>query len=160
MKLGKCGKGLQNSAYLYKGGKGMIIRTATCLSFAVVYLMAAPAALAQTGGETVVVTYPAPVEPGDLNWNTQRNVIESHQYDRLLETNSSFRMARIRKECGPITHPQLHSDCIASFDQYEPLATSTSSPRRVASSTSSHRHEAHDIGSSASPRHYQSDYAR
>jgi hypothetical protein len=60
-----------------------------------------------------------------VNWNPQRNLMEAQQYDRLLETNPAFRMARIRKECGPITDPQLRADCIASFDQYEPLVAST-----------------------------------
>ena len=76
-------------------------------------------------------------------------------HGREREALQSGRQCRRRR-----TDPQLHSDCIASFDQYEPLAASTSSPRTVASSMSSHRHEAHDIGSSASPRHYQSDYGR
>jgi hypothetical protein len=42
--------------------------------------------------------------------------------DRLLETNGSFRQARMRRECGPITDPQLRQSCIDSFTQYEPAA--------------------------------------
>jgi hypothetical protein len=45
-------------------------------------------------------------------------VIESKQYERLLRTNPAFRQARMRKECGPITDPQLHQSRIASFEQY------------------------------------------
>jgi hypothetical protein len=135
----------------------IIIKIATCLSLAVAAcLTTASAALAQMGGETVIVTHPVPVEPGDINWNPQRNLMQSHEYDRLLETKLSFRMARVRKECGPITDPQLHSDCIASFDQYEPLVASTPSPQRFASSTRSHPHQAQGVGSSAAPQHYQS----
>jgi hypothetical protein len=54
------------------------------------------------------------------NWSARRNVIESAHYDRLLETNPGFRQARMRKECGPVTDPQLHADCLASFNQDEP----------------------------------------
>jgi hypothetical protein len=42
-------------------------------------------------------------------------VIESKQYERLLQTNRAFREARMRKECGSISDPQLHQSCIASF---------------------------------------------
>src|SRR5262245_22335633 len=61
----------------------------------------------------------------------RQNVVQSERYDRLLETNRSFRQARMRRECGPITDPQLRQNCLASFAQYEP-ATPTST-RRVAS---------------------------
>ena len=45
--------------------------------------------------------------PGDTSpsWSPQRDVTESAQYDRLLETNPAFRDSRIRRECGPITDP-------------------------------------------------------
>jgi hypothetical protein len=52
-------------------------------------------------------------------WSAHQNVIESHNYDRLVETNRSFRAARERDECGPVTDPQLHAQCIASFRRYE-----------------------------------------
>ena len=138
----------------------MVIKTATCLALAAACLATAPAARAQTSGETVAVAPPPRVDPGDLNWDPQRNLMEAQQYDRLLETNSAFRMARIRKECGPITDPQLRADCITSFDQYEPLVASTAPPQRVASSTRSRHHQPHYVGSSREPRHYQSHYGR
>jgi ABC-type sugar transport system substrate-binding protein len=53
----------------------MIIKTATWLALAAACLATAPAARAQTGGETVVVTPPARVDPGDANWDPQRNLI-------------------------------------------------------------------------------------
>jgi hypothetical protein len=136
-----------------------IIKTATCLALAAACLATAPVALAQTGDETVVVTPPPRVDPGDLNWNPIANLKEAQEYDRLLETNPSFRMARIQKECGPITDPQLHADCVASFNRFEPLVASTASPQRVASSRSSRYHQTH-YGSSRAPRHYQSQYGR
>ena len=118
----------------------MIIKTATCLALAAACLAAIPAARAQTAAETVVVSPPLRVDPGDLNWNPQRNLTEFQQYDRLLETNPRFRMARIQKECGPITDP--------------------SAPPRVASSTRSNHRRTHYVGSSTAPRHYQSNSGR
>ena len=51
--------------------------------------------------------------------SARRNVIESHQYDRALDTNRGFRQTRMRKECGPITDPELRQSCLASFSQDE-----------------------------------------
>jgi hypothetical protein len=138
----------------------MIIKTATCLALAAACLAAIPAVRAQTAAETVIVAPPPRVDPGDLNWNPQRNLTEAQQYDRLLETNPRFRMARIQKECGPITDPQLREDCIRSFDIYEPMVASASAPQRVASSTKSNHHRTHYVGSSTAPRHYQSHSGR
>jgi hypothetical protein len=61
-------------------------------------------------------------------WSARRNNIESAQYDRLVQTNMGFRQARMRKECGPIGDPQLRDQCLASFDQYEPVMTGSSAP--------------------------------
>jgi hypothetical protein len=109
-------------------------------------------------GTTGMVEPPPRVDTGDLYWNPQRNVMESQRYDQLVETNRAFREARIRKECGPITDPQLKADCIASFDQFEPLvASTTSTPRRMASSR---HHPNHNVGSSAATKHYQSSSGR
>jgi hypothetical protein len=44
------------------------------------------------------------------------NVHESELYDSVLRTNPSFRARRIEKECGPVTDPQLHAECVASFN--------------------------------------------
>ena len=109
-------------------------------------------------GTTTLAAPPPRVNRGDLYWDPQRNVMESQRYDRLVETNPMFRTARIRKECGPITDPQLKADCVASFDQYEPLVapTTTTSPRRTVYS----RHHPIHYGSSATPRHYQSSSGR
>jgi hypothetical protein len=108
---------------------------------------------------TVAVEPPPRVDPGDLHWNPQRNVMESQRYDRLVETNPAFRAARIRKECGPITDPQLKADCIASFDQFEPPVASnaTTSSRRMASAR---HHPSHNVGSSTPPKHNQSSSGR
>jgi hypothetical protein len=85
----------------------------------------------------------------------RQNVIQSERYDRLLEANGSFRQARMRRECGPITDPQLHQSCLDSFTQYEPAAAKATSARKVASSKPV-RHTAHYVGSSTAPRQHQS----
>ena len=85
----------------------------------------------------------------------RRNVIQSERYDRLLETNKSFRQARMRRECSPITDPQLRQSCFDSFPQYEPAAANATSMRRVASSKPA-RHTTPYVGSSTAPRHHQS----
>jgi hypothetical protein len=52
----------------------------------------------------------------------EENNILSARYDWLLETRPGFRAYRIRKECNPIDFvPALRADCVASFDQYEPM---------------------------------------
>jgi hypothetical protein len=56
----------------------MIIKTATCLALAAACLATAPVALAQTGAETVIVTPPPRVDPGDVNWNPVANLKEAH----------------------------------------------------------------------------------
>ena len=111
----------------------MIIKT-TSLVFAAACLMtvsAMPAAHAQPAPGTQVMTNGPQTDPGDVSpsWSARQNVIESQRYDRLLQTNRSFREARMRKECGPIPDPQLHADCIASFNQDEPYVRSSTPPR-------------------------------
>jgi hypothetical protein len=49
------------------------------------------------------------------------NVYLSRVYDYRLQTDWGFRRYRTRKECRPITIPELRQDCVASFDQYEPF---------------------------------------
>ena len=61
--------------------------------------------------------------------SARRNVIESKQYDREVETNRAFRQARMRKECGPITDPELRQSCLASFSQEESQMGSSNSSR-------------------------------
>ena len=43
------------------------------------------------------------------------NVRQSQQYEQVLNSNSSFRAKRMQQECGPITDPELHASCVASF---------------------------------------------
>ena len=85
----------------------------------------------QMGGTDVITNGPQGTPPA--NWSARQNVIQSHRYDRMVETNRGFREARMRKECGPITDQQLRQQCLASFHQDEPY-TGSSSPRRPARS--------------------------
>jgi len=98
----------------------MIMNAAVTLATAVVCLATiATASYAQTRRPTVVVKHPPIVSPGDVSesWDARQNVIDSKRYEQLLRTNPAFRQARMRKECGPITDPQLHQSCLASFNQ-------------------------------------------
>jgi len=58
-------------------------------------------------------------EPGDssASWSARRNVVDSDRYERLIHTSPAFRAARIRQECGSINEPDLHQQCVASFDE-------------------------------------------
>src|ERR1700746_518683 len=99
----------------------VMIKIATCVAF----LVACLATIATTptmARQTVVVKHPPIVSKGGVppSWSPRQNVIESKQYDRLLETNPAFRQARMRKECGPITDPELRASCLASVNQDEP----------------------------------------
>lgn len=84
--------------------------------------------LSGTGGTQLVTNGPQ-TSPGDTSpsWSAQRNVAESANYDRLVETNHAFRDARIRRECGPITDPTLRASCEASFGRYEPAGRTATS---------------------------------
>ena len=64
-------------------------------------------------------------------WSARQNVVQSRRYDRMLESSLGFRNSRERRECGPITLPDLRAQCLASFRQYEPVMVGSSSvPRR------------------------------
>jgi len=82
-------------------------------------------------GDNTQQSYPGQANQGDMpqSGEARRNLIESERYDRSLESNRKFRQARMRKECGPITDPQLRQSCLASFNQDEPY-TGSSTPHR------------------------------
>jgi hypothetical protein len=48
--------------------------------------------------------------------SAQQNVRESEQYQQLVCNNAAFRARRMQEECGPISDPQLHQSCLASFE--------------------------------------------
>jgi hypothetical protein len=85
-------------------------------------MAALPMAHAQYAAENQVITN-GPQSSGverSGGWSAEQNVRESERYHRLLEQNRRFREARMRTECGPITDPQLHQQCIDSFAQFSP----------------------------------------
>jgi hypothetical protein len=95
--------------------KGLAIAAVCLLTIATV-----PASDATAQGQTVTVKHAPITSPGDVSGSSspQQNVIESKQYELLLRTNPAFRKARMQKECGPITDPQLRQSCLASFERY------------------------------------------
>jgi hypothetical protein len=50
------------------------------------------------------------------NESAEQNVRQSQQYESLVCSNAAFRAKRIQQECGPISDPQLHQSCLATFD--------------------------------------------
>jgi hypothetical protein len=117
----------------------MLSKSVASLAFATAALaaVAATPAGAQMAaqpypGGTQTVTNGPQADPGDTSssWSARQNVIQSERYDKALETNRGFREARMKKECGPITDPQLHQQCLASFNQAEPF-TGSSTPHRT-----------------------------
>ena len=130
----------------------MLLKSATSLVFATAALAAIAAtpvgaqmAATPYAGGTQVMTNGPQADAGDMspNWSARQNVIESQRYDKLLESNRGFREARMRKECGPITDPQLHQQCLDSFAQYEPSGGAATG-----------------YGSSNAPGNYPSNYGR
>jgi hypothetical protein len=101
-----------------------------------------PAAPSAAGPSNTDVVTNGPQGSPAPNWSARRNVIESERYDRLLESNPGFRQARMRRECGPITDPQLHQQCLDSFAQYEPAGAATG----YGSSTSARHHYRSNAG--------------
>ena len=100
----------------------MITNAAVTLATAAVCLATiatASVAYSQTRRPTVVVKHAPIVSPGDVStsWDARQNVIDSKAYERLLATNPAFRRERKRIECGPITDPELHQSCLASFER-------------------------------------------
>jgi hypothetical protein len=59
---------------------------------------------------------PAPLPTN--NPEASANVKESEAYSQLLRTNPGFRKKREQIECGPISDPQLHQQCVNSFEAY------------------------------------------
>jgi hypothetical protein len=79
------------------------------------------AALATTSAQAASVPNKAH-SYGRSHATPAENVRKSQWYDHLLSTNASFWTHRMRKECGPIVNdPELRSECVGSFDVYEPV---------------------------------------
>jgi hypothetical protein len=97
------------------------LTTLACAAVCLTAVGAIPAAHAQYGGTQVITNGPVSSGVGGkANWSPRRNVVESKQYTQLLQTNRGFRNTRKRRECGPITDPQLRESCLESFNTYSP----------------------------------------
>ena len=66
------------------------------------------------------------LQNGQWVWSPRLNVRNSERYEHLVQASPGFRQARMRKECGPITDPKLHENCIASFNGNEGTAYGSS----------------------------------
>jgi hypothetical protein len=84
----------------------MSIRSPTVLAMALVFACGVAAA-AQTAGQDARET--------ERYQSAHQNVVESEAYSRLLCANPGFRARRRKIECGPIGDPQLHAQCLDSF---------------------------------------------
>ena len=73
----------------------------------VFWVLATVLALALSGGASAQQT---PPDPG-----AAANVRQSQTYEQVLQSNPSFRAKRMQQECGPVTDPELHASCVASF---------------------------------------------
>jgi hypothetical protein len=94
---------------------------AASLAFSAVLLAAlatTPIARAEmnANGADVVSTGPQ-ANPHDNSGPspTRQNLRDSQRYEAVVHSNSGYRASRVKKECGPITDPQLHASCVASF---------------------------------------------
>ena len=98
----------------------MIINTALTLGVGVALLATiATATAAHAQQAQIVVKHRPIVSQGDVSesWDARQNVTDSKRYEQLLATNPAFRRERMQRECGPITDPQLHQSCLASFNR-------------------------------------------
>ncbi len=100
---------------MVKIGMAFVFAAAACL----VTIADSPSAYAQTARRTVMVKHPPVVNPGDTSssWSAEQNIRDAKRYEQMLRTNPGFRKARMQKECGGITIPELRESCLASFNQ-------------------------------------------
>jgi hypothetical protein len=78
--------------------------------------------LALTAAALVVMTAGLAIAQAPLPTNNPEalaNVRASKQYSAVIRSNPGFRQKRMQIECGPITDPQLHASCLASFAAYQ-----------------------------------------
>ena len=75
-------------------------------------LLAGVAAVLIGGFAAAAGAQPMPTDPECRSRMSARAGNTSRRSDK----NSSFRAKRLEQECGPITDPQLHASCVASFN--------------------------------------------
>jgi hypothetical protein len=81
-----------------------------------------PAAIALVAVAGVAAAQSRPSE------SAEQNVRASRQYESAVCSNPAFRAKRIAQECGPVTDPELHQSCVASFDCGPPRRGSQKAP--------------------------------
>ena len=95
----------------------MLLKTlaaATAAAGLLAMAAAVPAAQAQPGPDN---GHAWVYQNGHWVWSPRLNLIHSERYSRLVATNPGFRAQRERIECGPITDPVLHQNCLNTFAQ-------------------------------------------
>jgi len=89
----------------------MLLKTMTSVALAAACLTAV-AAVSGTSAEAATSA-----TRNDYVQTPRQNIIQSERYSRLVATDPAFRRQRMRLECGPITDPALHQQCLDSFEQ-------------------------------------------
>ena len=92
----------------------MLMKTVTSFAFAAA-CMTTIATLPEATAEAA--TYHRHSTYNASSWSPVQNIKESERYDRLVATDPAFRRMRERIECGPITDPVLHQQCLDGFQQ-------------------------------------------
>jgi hypothetical protein len=92
----------------------MLMKTITSLAVAAACLTTMATVTGTPARAASPQSHNADVAPG---WSPEQNIKESERYDRLVATDPAFRRLRMRIECGPITDPVLHQQCIERFQQ-------------------------------------------
>jgi hypothetical protein len=86
-----------------------MLKTSTIIFAAIIMLVLA------SDGRAAYMSY------GGSRESPEMNIYLSARYDHLLQISPRFRHHRMWKECHTINWVPLHGDCIASFDQFEPV---------------------------------------
>ncbi|HEY2539331.1 MAG TPA: hypothetical protein VGI28_07525 [Stellaceae bacterium] len=125
----------------------MLMKPMTSLAFAAACL-------------TAIVTLPAQAATHyrhssySSSWSPVQNIKESERYDRLVATDPAFRRFRERIECGPVTDPVLHQQCLDSFQQEVQAWYDGQLPAMYRTALSEWSNGAAAYGSSTSPQNY------
>jgi hypothetical protein len=86
----------------------MLALAVACLTAAAAVPMAQARPMRDNGNAWVY-------QHGHSVWSPRLNIIHSERYSRRVATNPAYRHSRMRVECGPISDPVLHQNCLDSF---------------------------------------------
>src|SRR5258708_487275 len=65
------------------------------------------------GGEMAIAGTASGQRGGE---SAEQKVLASQEYVSPVCSEAAFRAKRVQQECGPITDPELHQSCLATFD--------------------------------------------